>query len=376
MIPNSSRTQQFCLIGICWFSGIVSCLLFLQYSTPKCSTHVIPPYKSEIKSVNISNPVPKPETPSKEETKEEKPILLLWVWPENYRFDFSDCKKFYNIDGCHLTDDRQLYNQADAVLIFHKAIRWDLSNLPPSPRPAFQRWIWFHVESPTNTHKIPGLENLFNLTLSYRRDADISVKYWLTVNKTANTDFVIPKKDKLVCWIVSHTDPSPGINIRMKYFNELKKYINVNIFGGMAGSHLKSEDYYPTLASCKFYLSFENSVHRDYITEKVNGPLSVGTVPVVLGPPRQNYEDFFPPDSFIHIDDFPNPQALANRLLQLDKDDEAYRRFFDWKKHVTATPHLVNKNQEFIIYICHACEHVGRHNEYKAAHDIYKWWFS
>ncbi|KAI5108449.1 hypothetical protein C0J45_2043 [Silurus meridionalis] len=308
--------------------------------------------------------------------KEEKPILLVWFLPENYQWDFNDCKTIYNIDGCQLTLDRNLYSQADAVFVFHKAIKWDLSNLPPSPRPPFQKWIWFHVESPTNTAKIPGLENLFNLTLSYRRDADISVRYRLTVSKKPNENIVIPKKDKLLCWFVSNTATYTGVGTRMAYYNELKKHIEVKVFGRMAGPRMRDEEYYPTMASCKFYLAFENSIHKDYITEKLNGPLAVGTVPVVMGPPRQNYEEFTPGNAFIHIEDFPNSEALAKYLLQLDKDEEAYMRYFDWRKHVTATPHLFYLNQEFIIYICHACEYIGRHKEYKAAHNIYNWWFS
>lgn len=378
MMITTPKVQQLCLVVTCWLGGLFSCLLFIQYRSPTCAPQPIPPYQPSVyKSVNATTPTtPQPKPTTTAPTKEEKPILLLWFWPENYRWDFGDCKTIYNIDGCQLTDDRNLYNQADAVLIFHKAISWDLSNLPPSPRPPFQKWIWLHVESPTNTPKIPGVENLFNLTLSYRRDADISVRYRLTVNKKPNKDFVIPKKDKLLCWFVSNVDPRTGVETRIKYYNELRKYITVNIFGRMVGSRLREQDYYSTLASCKFYLAFENSIHKDYITEKLNGPLAVGTVPVVMGPPRQNYEDFAPGNSFIHINDFPDPQALANYLLQLDKDDEAYRHYFDWRRHVSATPHLIIQNQEFIIYICHACEYISRHKEYKAAHNIYNWWFS
>ncbi len=335
-----------------------------------------PNQHSQINSAKSNNSVTdKAADNSLTDKAEEKPIVLLWTWPENYKFYFSDCKKFYNIDNCHLTDDRALYNDADNVIVYHRGISWNMSNLPPSPRPPFQRWIWLHLESPTNTKRIPGLENLFNLTLSYRHDADIPVRMRLTTRKKPNEDFVIPKKDKLVCWIVSNNDPSTGVNSRNVFYREFSKYIQVTLFGKAYSRFLDYNEYYPTLASCKFYLSFENSIHTDYITENINGPLAAGTVPVVLGPPRRNYENFVPAESFIHVNDFPDAKSLAEYLLHLDKDEDAYHKYFNWRKYLTASPHLILQTQEFILGICTACDHVARHKEYKEAHDLYDWYF-
>ncbi|XP_034401198.1 LOW QUALITY PROTEIN: 4-galactosyl-N-acetylglucosaminide 3-alpha-L-fucosyltransferase 9-like [Cyclopterus lumpus] len=259
--------------------------------------------------------------------------MLLWFWPENKR-----------------------------------AIQDDLSNSPPHLEPDFQRWIWFNTDSPNNTRRYRRHKSLFNLTLSYRKDADIQVRRLLTF-KNSDKEFVLPKKERLLCWFVDSDNLTTESGERYSYYRELINHMKVDVFH----SSTKGENYFLTISSCKFYLSFEDSIHRDYITETFNGPLSVGTVPIVLGPPRKNYEDFAPGESFIHVNDFPTSLALAQFLLGLDKDQEAYMRYFNWRGYYTAIRHLTEEKYEFAHSICQACRHVGIFKKYRVVPDLYKW---
>ena len=79
----------------------------------------------------------------------------------------------------------------------------------------------------------------------------------------------------------------------------------------------------------KFYLSFENSLCSDYVTEKLFRKLSLDIVPVVMG--GADYNKKAPPKSFIDVMDFESPGHLAEFLLDLDKNDEEYLSYFWWK---------------------------------------------
>ena len=75
----------------------------------------------------------------------------------------------------------------------------------------------------------------------------------------------------MVAWFVSNCAAANG---RLEYANELRKYVHVDIFGNCGRmSCSKAEADTKCFKMLKddymFYLAFENSNCRDYITEKL-----------------------------------------------------------------------------------------------------------
>ena len=84
------------------------------------------------------------------------------------------------------------------------------------------------------------------------------------------------------------------------------------------------------LSDYKFNLAYENSIEEDYVTEKFFDPLEVGCVPVYPGAP--NIDDYAPGDHcYINAADFNGPKELAEYLLALNEDEEAYNAYHAWR---------------------------------------------
>ncbi|KAK0151226.1 Alpha-(1,3)-fucosyltransferase 9 [Merluccius polli] len=344
-------------IGFCTFIVLCSLRCFFMYNNIDhtfYSNFLKVTYKQEV-SENIQGnvtlvPAPTTEEPRKLEIPNPETIILIWMYPFGSRFSI-DCSGF-EMKGCHITDDRTLYSKAHAVLFHHRDLRGDLSNMPKEPRPWFQKWLWWNRESPQNSHPIPQTNNLFNATLNYRLDSTVPVPYgFLSQRPRVEDDFKIPAKDKLVCWIVSNWNNNDK---RVKFYNELKKHIKIDTYGGAFGKRISSAEAAKIITSCKFYLSFENSIYKDYMTEKLYNPLLMGTVPIVLGPPRDNYEQHVIGTSFIHFEDFATPEMLADKLRFLDQNETEYMQYFTWRRNFMATRSDMSKD---VCLICNYLKH-------------------
>nr|XP_040054248.1 alpha-(1,3)-fucosyltransferase 7 [Gasterosteus aculeatus aculeatus]XP_040054249.1 alpha-(1,3)-fucosyltransferase 7 [Gasterosteus aculeatus aculeatus] len=263
--------------------------------------------------------------------------ILLWYWPFRRPFSLRGdvCWDLYGIFGCRLVDQRSFFPSADVVVFHTKELVMGHQKLPLNlTRPQGQRWAWMSLEAPVHNGNLCRYDNVFNMTITYRRDADVTIPYGELLPKDAGGHLVeeVPlNKSFLVCWVVSNYKSH---HRRSKVYKELKATVPVKVYGRWAKRPLPSNALLPAISRCYFYLAMENSVAKDYVTEKLwrNG-LQGGAVPVVLGPPVDSYKAVAPPNSFIHVDDFASVKDLGKYLQGLAEDKKRYNEFFTWKQH-------------------------------------------
>ncbi|XP_040196100.1 alpha-(1,3)-fucosyltransferase 4 [Rana temporaria] len=293
--------------------------------------------------------------------------LLIWYEPFGKLRRLGDCRVLFNITGCHLTTNRSLVQEADTILFHHRDIG-DFEDFPFEKRLPSQKWIWMNFESPSHSSWLSSLSGIFNWTMSYRVDSDIFVPYGYLFSRK-RSKIILPRKKKLVAWVISNWNED---HERVQYYNQLREYIDIDIFGHY-GIDLKQDNIVKTVSEYKFYLAFENSLHTDYITEKLwRNAFKSSAVPIVMGPSRYNYEMFIPRNSFIHVDDFSSPRKLAMYLKYLDKNMHMYRRYFTWRKRYDV--HVTSFWDE---HYCTACETVkAGGSQHRTVTDLAGWFES
>ena len=180
----------------------------------------------------------------------------------------------------------------------------------------------------------PAVLGRLDVMMTYRLDSDIPTPY-VTGGQAA--DWAVPPDEKnpghLCAALISHSDRLSG---RVGYVQELMRYMDVHSYGKVLKNRVfpwpdeGHSSKQKLLRSYKFTLAFENSICRDYVTEKLFQPLMTGCVPVYRGAP--NVEDFVPGDHcYINAADFASPQHLAEYLQHLNADETAYAEYFAWK---------------------------------------------
>ncbi|ODN00831.1 Alpha-(1,3)-fucosyltransferase C [Orchesella cincta] len=339
-------SRKFCTLFFLCNAFFIGVIFISSYHTTNRLKRLTPILKKGISGLH--NTLKNPLISHVEKIGENERIILFWTtyfwgdqreaWDKpNVTLAYPSC-----FTNCRIVTDRSYLGVSDAVIFHSRDLRLD--DLP-KVHPQNQIWVYLQQESPLYTHEnLKDYSGIFNWTMSYRRDSDIyhpykrihSINSKDKTNESYNFNEIMKPKKKLVAWIVSNCQTEGK---REDYVEELEKFISVDIYGscGDFSCGQKGEACFEDIGQeYKFYLSFENSLCVDYITEKFYNALQYNLVPVVYG--GGEYKSIAPPNSYINVNEYSSPMALAKYLIYLDKNPKAYLKYFEWKSKFKVHP--------------------------------------
>ncbi|MGH7994243.1 MAG: glycosyltransferase family 10 domain-containing protein, partial [Limisphaerales bacterium] len=156
----------------------------------------------------------------------------------------------------------------------------------------------------------------------YRESAEPSE----IVKKNDDPRQILAAKTKFCSFIVSGYNPRKNGN-RVEFFRKLSRYKQVdsggrkfnNIGGPISGGPRGKIEF---MRPYKFNIAFENRSRAGYTSEKIYDPMVARCLPIYWGNPDINEE--FNPRSFLNRADFASDEALIEKIIELDNDDEKY----------------------------------------------------
>lgn len=271
-------------------------------------------------------------------------------------------------DNFLITEDRDFLDQATAVVFHLPSLPRDFILGREPVKKAGQLWIAWMMECEAH---YPLTENAlfksrFDLTMTYHQEADIRTPYIEYNYKELLRNPPRAKDDgDLICAFISSEYDKNG---RAEYLGRSIELIDVHSYGKLFQNRIPAADSgkefkMDTMSKYKFAIAFENASARDYVTEKFYHPLIAGSVPVYLGAP--NINDFAPGENcFINAADFNGPEALAQFLLDLSRDEGRYNSYLEWKQkpfRASFTKLLEQTREHAFVRLCRKVEETLQH---------------
>ncbi|WP_443944219.1 glycosyltransferase family 10 domain-containing protein [Pedobacter sp. AW1-32] len=172
------------------------------------------------------------------------------------------------------------------------------------------------------------------------------------INKKIDTKKTLETKKKFCCFIVSN----PICEIRNNFFKLLSSYQKVDS-GGKLYNNIGYcvENKLEFIRDYKFVIAFENSAFDGYVTEKIYEPFFANSVPIYWG--SETVSKDFNTKRFINCHDYPDFEAVIERILFLDRNDEEYLKILsepvftnDQLTEFVKEENILNKLTEIIAY--------------------------
>ncbi|XP_067120166.1 alpha-(1,3)-fucosyltransferase C-like [Centruroides vittatus] len=273
---------------------------------------------------------------------------------------------------CEVTTDRTRLLHSEAIVFHCRDV--SVVDLPLHRKPE-QKWIYYCLEAPPHSYfaAFRFMRRMFNWTMSYRLDSDVVTSYGsyaVNGNRSDVPDGLLDVwrgKKKHVVWLVSNCPTSGN---REGFVDRLKSYIDVDVYGSCGKGRCPNDkldecldDY---VRNYMFFLALENSLCKDYVTEKFFRILKYNIIPIVFG--DANYSRVAPPDSYIDALSYRDAEHLAQHLRNVASDYNLYKSYFKWKDRFHISPSLP--------LICELCRklHTSDVAPYKVYDDIAAWW--
>ena len=117
-----------------------------------------------------------------------------------------------------------------------------------------------------------------------------------------------------------------------------------------------------------FYLAFENSLCRDYVTEKYANVITTSQmIPVIFS----QAPNLYIPGSYINANQFSSPEELGRFLIYLVSNVTAYDSYFAWKREYELV--IPDEND----YLCELCRKLNNSTEpYKIYSSMKQWLYT
>jgi hypothetical protein len=172
------------------------------------------------------------------------------------------------------------------------------------------------------------------------------------VKKDDDPEKILAAKTKFCSFIISGYNPHKNGN-RVEFFRKLSQYKKVDSGGrkfNNIGSPIPggSRGKIEFLRQYKFNIAFENRALPGYTTEKIFEPMMARCLPIYWGDPTINEQ--FNPRSFLNRADFPSDEALIEKIIELDNDNEKYLEYLRQPYFYNDTPNLYFNRQRILDF--------------------------
>ncbi|KAF8357739.1 hypothetical protein PRIPAC_92734, partial [Pristionchus pacificus] len=302
---------------------------------------------------------------------------------------------------CEIEGRKRIHENDASAIVFHS--RTMVSTDLPNHRTEDQIYVFLcreaqnrcgeedkkTVEYKKEMYNLQLIPTFFNTSMTNLRDEIAYNLGYGEVVRTNNDDLlkkisnemwfrIFSKKKKLGLAIISncYTPSKREYYLKVGTFfekvssllQELSLHVKLSLLGSCFGSHRvcsNTEQKQHCMdellgwnaelrQSHFFYFAFENSVCKDYITEKLFDRLQKNIVPVVLR--RRILEGVIPSSAFIAADDFASPKHLAEYLIRVSNDEKLYRSYFEWRNTHAVLPFITMRGNG----ICALCSDLWR----------------